>query len=227
MAFLSILLLAIAGLVIQISNIYNKGVSLKAVNQAGTSLVADLQSQLNQTDSIDDADIVYFNKDLSNPVAGEEVDVNNLNNSGRLCTGSITFAWNSGKFVGNTTTNETINHYDDADRGTDIRFISVPDSTRKYCQNDGGSYLDIPKNDATELLSTGDRNLVVHDLLIKASHPEIDEAQTIVLMKLRIGTKNDDSIDSNGACKPPADNSAQDYCAVNTFTFTARLGGVR
>jgi hypothetical protein len=47
MAFVSLLLLAIALLVIQISNMYNKGLTLRAVNESGQLIASDLQETLN------------------------------------------------------------------------------------------------------------------------------------------------------------------------------------
>ena len=46
MTFISILLVAIAVTIIQISNVYNRGITLKEVNQAGRSLSNELQRSI-------------------------------------------------------------------------------------------------------------------------------------------------------------------------------------
>src|SRR5450759_2265716 len=84
MAFVSALLLAIAMTVIQIGNIYNRGITYKNVNQVGSSLVSELQRSI--------ASNAPF--DVSINGVGEGEHYINKGWGGRLCTGQYSYIWN-------------------------------------------------------------------------------------------------------------------------------------
>lgn len=200
MTFLSMLLLAIAMLIIQLVHIYDRGVTLRAVNQAGQMLVSDIRTSLNQ----------------ANP---DEVRFKSLDGgkAGRLCTGSVTYAWNQGN---NLVSGK--NKYDGTN-DHNIRFVRVVDPTGQYCPLLPTAPLpDIKKNDATELLRSGDRDLAVHGFTFSGG--SIAGGSTIYHSTLTLGT-NDQAALNGTQCRAPNEaDSNQDFCAINTFDFTARAG---
>lgn len=80
MTFVAALLIAIALTVIQISNIYNKGLTMKEVNQVGRSISDDLVRSISQSQSFAVPSDSYVTKDWG----------------GRLCTGKFSYMelWN-------------------------------------------------------------------------------------------------------------------------------------
>lgn len=214
MAFVSMLLLGIALTVIQVMNIYNKGLTMKAVDQAGRAVSADIRQTLSQSQPFStDAALQlqrYPDSDTDSP------------DGGRLCTGLYTYVWNYGKSM-----DHPINTYRVGD--SEIRFARVRDNGAQYCANPTRP---IEQADATELLSAGDRNLAIQSFTITrlANDPSIGQALYRIVME--IGTNNQDALQRAQAldtidttCRPPSDDSSlQDFCAVNQFDFTAQAG---
>jgi type II secretory pathway pseudopilin PulG len=216
MAFLSMLLLAIALLVLQISSIYNKGLTLKSVNEAGQLISSDIQRTLNTSEPL----FVQY-------VEGTD------NSGGRLCAGSTVYAWN----FGSDKNDDGFNTYSNG--GKDVRMVkftaneTTADGPVEYCVEDGGSYPLIP-NDATRLLADGKGNLALHTFTMNNESPTEfglpvngDATQRIYRMTMVIGT-NEKSIRAATiratGCEVPTSRVDDEYCAVNEFDFTARAG---
>ncbi len=219
MAFVSMLLIAITMTAIQMANIYTKGVTLKQVNQLGSSLSQDIQSSLNSSSPLviasEGGDFIQMRAPDSTDIAG-----------GRICTGQKSYLWNTGKYM-----NTPVNEYE---TGDDIlRFVKVDDKSKSYCANREKK---VVQSDATELIVDGERDIAIHSLLIKEVAQDTVLQQGLYYVTLQIGTNDplslgttttaDGMISSvDASCKPPSDeNSVKDYCAVNKFEFTARAG---
>lgn len=220
MAFVSILMVAIAMTVIQLSTIYNKGTTLKAVDQAGRTISQDMQFTLASSEPLDIGEDgsgglnykrqVQVGGELSNP------------DGGRLCTGTYSYIWNTGHGL-----DSPINVYE---TGTEqIRMVKVRDVGALYCSDVARP---IKVEDATELLSAGDRELAIQSLKIipVATDPVVQQA--LYSVELELGTNDQGSLDQaatvttiDTSCKPPSDAaSARDFCAVSKFEFTVRAG---
>src|SRR3954468_13520221 len=121
MTFIAMLLVAIALTTIQISNIYNKGITLREVNQAGRSVSDELQRTISSATPFDvtpkgSGDIAPASRYITS--AG----------GGRMCLGNYTYAWNYGKaLVGGSGAPAILNKYSGADSGTAVRFVRVTD----------------------------------------------------------------------------------------------------
>ncbi len=214
MAFISVLLLVIALTVIQISNIYTKGLTMKAVDQAGRTISTDIRQTLSQSQpfSVDTAFQLqrYPESDAKSP------------DGGRLCTGLYSYVWNFGKSI-----NKPINTYSLG--GDDIRFIRVRDSGAQYCADPTKK---IQQSDATELLSGGNQDLAIQSFAITKLADDATVGQALYRIVVEIGTNNQDALQQvqtldtiDTTCKPPSDDSSlQNYCAVNQFDFTAQAG---
>lgn len=81
MTFLSILLMAITMLIMQTIGIYDKGISLRAVDKAGRTLSSDVQRSFNQADP-------------SKIIIPAPVNSGTPQESGRICTGNYSYVWN-------------------------------------------------------------------------------------------------------------------------------------
>lgn len=217
MSFVSLLLMAITMTVIQITNIYTKGLTMKTVDEVGQSVSQDIRRSIEATRPLDLGSTpagganyrptIIAGGDLANPEGG------------RLCTGAYSYIWNTGKGLANP-----VNKYSE---GTDlIRLAKIPDSGAIYC-NDPTRLVD--RTLAVEMLNAGDRELAVQSFTIKqaASNPSLQQA--LYQLNLEIGTNDREALEQlttlDTNCKPPAEaQGLRDYCAVNKFEFTARAG---
>jgi prepilin-type N-terminal cleavage/methylation domain-containing protein len=215
MTFISVLLLAIALTTIQISNIYNKGITLREVNQAGRSVTSDLQRSIAGAIPFD----VTPKRDDSEATASSKYVVRD--GGGRLCLGSYTYAWNYGAaLAGGQGAPSVFNTYDD---GQPVRFVKVADANGALCATPTAS---IVRANAVDLISSGDRDLAVHSFTIVKTAEDATIGQALYALSLTIGTNDQAQLTTNDAsCRPPAEEvGAEDYCAVNRFEIIARAG---
>jgi prepilin-type N-terminal cleavage/methylation domain-containing protein len=207
MAFVSALLLAIAMTVIQIGNIYNRGITYKSVNQAGSALASELQRDINSNSP--------FDLDSTNPYRIVKKDW-----GGRLCIGDYSYIWNYGKTLNDSVSDK--NKYKDGETKK-IVFVKASDPTASYCDL---SNSDIDINGAVELLDVGNNNLALHSFSITPSAYESLINQRVYNISFLIGTNKDTTLtaDSSACLSPDNANSDPIYCAVNQFDILARAG---
>lgn len=213
MAFVSVLMLSIAVAVIQIGNIYNRGLTMRSVDYAGRALSTDIRQTLAKSEPFNVDTALRFQK---NP----DSDPDNPD-GGRFCTGLYSYVWNFGKSI-----KDPVNQYSLSDE--EIRFAKVRDPGGDYCADPTRK---IQRENATELLSGGDRDLAVQKFGVSKLADDIATGQALYRIVMEIGTNNQnalqgvDSLNSIAECRPPSDDAAlQDYCAVNLFEFTVQAG---
>jgi type II secretory pathway pseudopilin PulG len=210
MAFLAMLLLAIAYLVLQISSIYNKGLTLKSVNETGQLVTSDIQRTLNTANPL----AVRDAKD--SPVTG-----------GRVCVGSYVYAWNYGRSLDEA---NPMNIY--ASRAETVRLVKFQAvSDVDYCTPVDDNRFEPVPDDAAELIASRGSNLAVHEPFVFIGRQVTgDVSQSIYEISMVLGTDEDsisspeDGIISGNGCVVPKSTIDDQYCAVNTFKFTARAG---
>lgn len=215
MTFIAILLVAIAMTTIQISNIYTKGVTLREVNQGGRALTTELQRAIASASPFD----VTPKVDASPATATSRYVVRD--GGGRLCVGSYTYAWNYGKaLAGGGGAPAIFNRYTD---NTPVRFVKVADASASLCAD---PTLPIVRANTTDLLSSGDRDLVVHKFTVAQTSSDPNTNQAIYAISMVIGTNDRQQLTTNDAsCKPPsAGIGNENYCSVNQFDIIARAG---
>ena len=231
MTFVAVLLIAIAMTVIQIATIYNRGMTLKEVNQSARDISDDMRRtvanteafvvNVNGTDSADSFDIPAASGP-SGALAG-----------GRLCTGSYTYIWNIAAAVERNDANLTKKLSSGGTPGEAIRFIKVPDTGKKYCQKTSGAVVNrhIASTDVpliTELLTAGDHKLGMQRFTISTTNSAYDVAteQRIYSVNYVIGTGDTSAMNSTQtACLPPGTaNSNITYCNVQSFSIVLRAG---
>lgn len=205
MTFVSLMLHAIAMTVIQISNIYNRGITLRQVNQASRAIAEDMQRTIAASASF-------------------SLEHNYIKQSwgGRLCMGQYSYIWNTADTLALPSLNASnSNIYTE---GTErIRFVRVPDSGAMYCADPART---INRTEAVEFLMMGDRPLAIHGFDISSSVESSLTGQRLYTTQITLGTDDIGSIEPVGkVCRPPADEDSNTlYCAVNQFMFTSRAG---
>lgn len=220
MAFISFLLLAIAAAVMQIGAIYNKGVTIKSVNQVGRIVVADMRRTIGAASILNvnpsDANSAYRPQDHS---GGSEPTVDY--DGGRFCTGAYSYIWNIGKYITDDPAAQK-NKYDGADSNKPLRFARVIDPDASYCKGAADNPVEYSK--ATELLS--EENLAVQKFDIKRVNSSRVGGNALYQVSIFISDSDQTAIDTvDIQCKPPKqDASYEEYCAVNEFVFTALAG---
>ncbi|MFZ2544504.1 MAG: prepilin-type N-terminal cleavage/methylation domain-containing protein [Candidatus Saccharimonadales bacterium] len=216
MAFIALLLLAIATTVMQVGAIYSKGVTMKSVNQAGRLIVSDMKRTIGEVSPFDVAD-AYKPHDF-NEGSGTVVDYD----GGRLCTGVYSYIWNIGKHIQPDISSPPINQYDGSDSSKPIRLIRVLDSGGQRCKDEATDRIKL--SSATEMLSEG--NLAVQDFRIERLTDNLATGVAVYIINMTISDATQDSIKTvDNSCKPPSEGSSyQNYCAVNEFVFTVVAG---
>lgn len=218
MSFVSGLLLAIALLIINITNVYTKGVTLTATDRAGKVIIADIRKSLGEASPAG----VAFVSVMSGPTKI----------GGRLCTGSVSYVWNYGDTISKASTQLIYRtHQNRYTTGAvnsastyNIRFQKYSDTTGSICKTVAGLYPRLVKANAIELLSESDRQVVVHNFTF--SRLPFSSSQEVYKLSMTIGTNNSDESDVIGgtrSCKPPSEGYYE-FCSVNVFDYTVRSG---
>jgi hypothetical protein len=212
MGFVSALLLAIAMTVIQISNIYTRGITYTNVNQAGGAIANELQRSISSVKSFDPATSFIDEPE-----------------SGRLCTGSFSYVWNYGKNLKNPGTNFIKYQGQSLGEKPLIYFVKVYDPSSLICVQTGMSlaYPEIVKADAVEMLNSGQFDLAIHGLTIKSPTSAADgtTSQRLYSVQFDIGTNDQNAFDAGTTiCSLSGPNSNTNYCSVTRFNITARAG---
>jgi len=209
MGFISLLLLAIALLTLHLGTIYNQGITLREVNEAGLTVSEDIQRTIGAAAPF----VINASKESNRYITSTE--------GGRLCVGSHTYAWN---YLGNTPSGE-MNKYT-TPQSAPISLVKVADPGGRLCRAEN-VYERINPDNANELLAVGDRNLVVYDFKISSpTSVSITAGQTLYAVDFTIGTNGTDIVDAtNKTCRPPSESSrSREYCAVNQFSIIVRAG---
>jgi hypothetical protein len=227
MGFVAALLIAIAMTVIQIGNIYNRGLTLKEVDQAGRLISSELQR------SIAASTPFYIDPGVGNQYIQQQVGVFShfvkKDWGGRLCLGQYSYIWNYGDAI--RTVDPSLNLYDNISSDVNIpRFVKVLDPKADYCFEDpstGWKKIDTTTEDPVELLDKSQHNLAIHSFTITTTSDATDPktGQQLYNVEFIIGTNDRSALESNMECKPPNDSESNlDYCSINRFNIVARAG---
>lgn len=212
MAFVSALLLAVALTTIQIGRSYNRGLTMKDVNETGLDLANEIKNAINSSESfhVSGSDSKFIRQDWG----------------GRLCVGRYSYIWNDGQYIEKNNQSQ-LNVYSNS--SNIIRFVKISDPSASYCTD---SSKDVDSTQATELLSKGQHNLTVHYFDISTSDSAYDSVtkQRLYNIEFVIGTNESGTLSynsGNATCKLANENDAdQQYCMINRFNFAARAGNI-
>lgn len=203
MAFISVMLMAIALCILQMSTIYTRGETLRQVNQASRIIASDLERTMGG------ADVTSIRASV-------------VESNGRLCTGQFTYVWSLPPNEDGSPQYPNNRYIDNEEQ---IRLVRIADSGATYCINPN-QQIDITTARPVELLVAGDRTLQVRKLSVAEGREGSLTGQRLYNINVMLGTENVDSIDATtDRCRPPSDlDSDVTYCAVNEFGITVRAG---
>ena len=222
MAFVALLILAVLFVSIYAGKMYAKGITLKNLNQTGRAVT----------------DAVRRDFMAANPSTIQYVTTGTApNTTGRLCLGTVSYAWNSASLVNLTDATPKIVV---GTAEVTAHLVRVQDSGFTLCTPDGtGAYpMKVAETTAhSELLTGGDTDFAVYQL---TSEPYFDAASTgstvsqgLFRVQMSLGTNESDTTQLDATtgevtCKAPIDNSANfDYCSVRDFDIIVSSGGKR
>lgn len=212
MGFVSVLLIAILLTIMQIGGIYNRGLTLKEVNQVSRSLSGEFQRSISAS--------MPFSLDENHYVAQP--------NGGRLCLGGYSYIWNYGSAISEGDLNK-LNRYDDGDKRNEIIYlVKIYDPGLRYCVERDSR---VSSSGSVELLNTGEYSVALHDLEIYSTDSTYDAKsnQRLYSVSMVVGTNEQEALmhnpNADSSCKPPVESGGM-YCAVNRFNILIRAGNV-
>lgn len=198
MAMLSVLMLIVIFSILNIIGVYNKGITLKRVNQSGRTIAAEVQSDLR---SAVPSNIGIRGTDL----AGTFVPT-------ALCTGKNSYIWNV---------------WGENGANTDIKFDSTNELVTMVKTNDpGGEYCKVPfplPEKSTSKVLLGDELAVRMPVEVA-----VGGNGKIIQFKFTISTPDDNSEiiyddTGRGSC---GGGKESEFCALNTFVVTSYAKGI-
>ncbi len=245
MAFVSLLLIAIAGLIVYCITLYQKGLTLRAVNNTGLEIVDELTRALSSSQNNSTSNY-WYQKTGSAYLANKDYqEVSNVPYWGIFCTGTYSYAWNTGYVLNNTYRRTRYGDYFAASNRltvsvagtsyTNFRLLRINDSDRELCASiSGDSTPNIASaahgSNPRDLLSqSSEHRLALYDF--KVFTPAYHEltGHTLFAGSFVLGTLagSVDITTVEEVCKEPPDGLSTDftYCAINKFNFAVRATG--
>lgn len=228
MAFVSVLLLAIALTAIQAGKLYSRGVTLRNVNQSGRNISDMLRRDFLQSNAQKIA------KDDGHIIQVKTTDGTVINE--RICLGYYSYVWNRAdamaRAVSDNTVWQLLVKYDSVGtHDTNINLVRVVDSGGNLCRKSGtpAVYPKVVDRDmATELLQspTDENFLGIYDFYLKKI-TSADNSEALFALGFTLGTGRTGEINTaDQSCKPPSDNeSNMEFCAINKFETIVRTNG--
>jgi hypothetical protein len=244
MGFLSALLVVIALLIVQITGIYQKGLSLRAISSEGKQLIDEF-SRVVGGSPITDVSLKSGAPEVKGNLLilgdyfvsrnGADNNGARVQHNGTFCTGSYSYIWNTQySYSGGLGTKMTIN-------GETFKLARVSDSTKDICSQSSGTKSGLNGIGITgltisdkpiELISSDESDLILYDFTVFPATQNTITGQTFysatfILATIRGGV----NIHSGGDfCKVDEGStfglsSDFNYCAVNKFNFAMRATG--
>jgi type II secretory pathway pseudopilin PulG len=236
MIFVSFLLIAVVVLTIRMSNIYAKGNTIKSVTAVGRSIISDFKKVVSSSPA--PADLDQSKDPHITFLIQEKKEVSGVNRelSGRFCTGTYSYLWNTGyqikRHEKDPATAGNVITYD----SKPVRLLKISDSGRRYCDSDKGRFALKPADDpgGAELISSSESNLALYQFGAGVTVDDSAGGQALYAISFVLGTMSntatgddDGSIAGNMTCTPPGDGAKSEfnYCAINKFDILVKATG--
>lgn len=250
MGFLTTILVTIAILLIQIMSIYQKGLSLRAVNTMGQQLIDELSRTVGGSPIVPNINPVPNDSGIVNEQAlatalrryyvsntivedGRQKQIN-----GVFCTGSYSYIWNTPESdpTNSASPNVLTLQYGETGERKIYKMARVVDNTRRICQEAQGDspasnfIISATDPEPIELINTDEADLYLYDFTVFPATQNTITGQTFYSANFILGTmRGGINIMSNGDyCEDLASQemvSDFSYCAVNKFNFAMRATG--
>jgi len=210
MSFISLLLLAVSMTIIQIANIYNRGLIIKELNQVSREIGDELELAMRSSSAF-------------SITPGANRYVNN-STGGRLCMGQYTYVWNYGKAIDAKKQDLNVDT-----EGRVIVFSKVQDTGASYCTpGTNGTYPKIDPSKASEMIQSSEHALWIHAFTVSSEPTASDplSSQQLYRISFSLGTADIKALNNTQtACvTPDVDpiNSDLNYCSIQKFTIVLR-----
>ena len=187
MSFLAFIMVFVVVVLMQIMNIYNKGVAMTQINQTGRQLADDLNTSVRFASSA----AVDFQSDGK-----------------RLCTGQVSYIWNSGA--------DTVNTFSD---GSAIGVVRVKDSSSTYCSD---TSLKPSATDSNVSVLAGASVSVLEFTVIKTS-----SLVRVVSILSTSGANKPIQTDGKWTCLGSGGSGVNPYCSFTRFDNVIYMRGGR
>lgn len=214
MAFIGMLLIATVVTIMQVTNQYSKGITVKLINQAGRDLGDAIRR-----DAVNVAAI-------ANPIV--QPDSTHNGSLGRLCLGAYTYVWSSPEALQGEGGLVATAYSDSGTPGKQIVLARVADSGGSLCQADASGHYstDIKQADSTEMLPNDKGDYAIHQVGIQTVPASGAAAGTKLYdIQYTIGTNQQGTIDTTAKCEPPNKNTNNfNFCAINNFEIMVQAG---
>ena len=203
MVFIAILLIGVTMTTIYITRIYQKGSTIKTINQIGREVSEQLR------------------RDMSAAVPSSVQVVETANGSGRLCLGTVSYVYNTPAAL-ESGDRITI----DGDAMQPVYLVRIQDGNAAWC-NGTKNQVNSVSDEYTELLTNDILPLAVHALGVDIHTPTSgDQAvtQQLYALTMQLGTNEDKTV-NGGECLPPTSSESNfDYCFIAEFNTIIRAG---
>ncbi len=196
MAFIGLLLIAIATIFVNISAMYQKGLTLKTINSVGRNLVSELTTAINsapsvdsvslcntisepyRADCLDDGAYKFIYQDLTAPYQDPITHANsNIQQAGIFCTGDYSYVWNTYYGLHPEGNGLTI-RYNNGNTLSDFKLVRFKDRTYRACSVSVADNYDLNLGHSIDIskLANGMPNTIsdVQDGFLQTSEQDID-----------------------------------------------------
>jgi len=249
MTGVAFLMVSIAVLTINISRMYHKGTTIKAVNETGRAVLDDFKRSIASSPVLNenDDDLAGGGTFRATPYFNEEFR--------RFCTGRVSYIWNLGARRTATGSWESDNTDPESNgrrwrgyvnriggpNGEVARLVKVDDHNREYCKlNPSGNLPSVEHiqsaHNPVELLGESAESIILYDFVIFANRNSRNintaNGQVFYSGSFVLGTSSTNisnasgGIDTSSRCLPPNNVHGHEYyCSINKFNFAQRAMG--
>ncbi len=251
MTFLAILMVSIATLIMRITNIYQKGLAMRAINATGTEIIEDITRTVGAASYL--VDIHSQDAELGGNGVMEynnnyklvekyyyDYTVYNENHNGKnfnvqyfgvLCTGDYSYIWNTARALDPDFTAKnfiTVN-------GEKVKMVRVYDHEQTQCNKDkNGSVvnlakrnhlpvaINVPADNVVELINSDEMDLALYEFNVTPATQSAITRQSFISANFILATRQGGiNINANGDFCRGEDNEFKDEYEGTMFNYCA------
>lgn len=251
MTFLAILMVSIATLIMRVTNIYQKGLAMRAINATGTEIIEDITRTVGAASYL--VDIHSQDAELGGNGVMEydnnyklvekyyyDYTVYNENHNGKnfnvqyfgvLCTGDYSYIWNTARALDPDFTAKnfiTVN-------GEKIKMVRIYDREQTQCNKDkNGSVanlakrnylpvtINVPEDNVVELINNDEMDLALYEFNVTPATQSAITRQSFISANFILATRQGGiNINANGDFCRGEDNEFKDEYEGTMFNYCA------
>ncbi len=251
MTFLAILMVSIATLIMRVTNIYQKGLAMRAINATGTEIIEDITRTVGAASYL--VDIHSQDAELGGNGVMEydnnyklvekyyyDYTVYNENHNGKnfnvqyfgvLCTGDYSYIWNTARALDPDFTTKnfiTVN-------GEKVKMVRVYDREQTQCNKDkNGSVanlakrnylpvtINVPVDNVVELINNDEMDLALYEFNVTPATQSAITRQSFISANFILATRQGGiNINANGDFCRGEDNEFKDEYEGTMFNYCA------